>query len=117
MATYAVMNGDIVENIIVAESLEIAESFVRLPCVEYTEEAPFQIGDKLTTAQIKKLADTKAKREADIAKAEAKAEADRVKAIEAENERLRKIEADRLVLEEASKPKPVTGIFVRVEKN
>lgn len=115
MATYAVMNGDIVENIIVADSLEIAESLVGLPCVEYTDDAPHAIGDKLSAADIKKIATDKAKREADKAKAEAKIEAERVKAIEAENERMRKVEADRLAAIEV--PIPVTGIFVKVEKN
>ena len=44
MANYAVINGDIVENIIVAESLEIAETVTEKTCIEYTDDAPAYIG-------------------------------------------------------------------------
>lgn len=117
MANYAVINGDTIDNVIVADSLEIAEAVTGFTCIESTDDAPHEIGNKLSEADIKKLAAAKAKREADKVKAEAKIEAERVKAIEAENERMRQAEADRLAAEESSKPKPVTGIFVRVEKN
>lgn len=43
MATFAVLNGASVINIIVAESQEIAESIIGLPCIEYTDE-PVGIG-------------------------------------------------------------------------
>jgi hypothetical protein len=44
MANYAVMNGDIVENIIVADSLEIAETVTEKTCVEYNTNNPAGIG-------------------------------------------------------------------------
>jgi hypothetical protein len=44
MATYAVINNGIVENVIVAESLEIAEQIVSFTCVEYTDQNPAGIG-------------------------------------------------------------------------
>jgi hypothetical protein len=44
MATYAVINKGIVENIIVADSLEVAEQIVGFTCVEYTQENPAGIG-------------------------------------------------------------------------
>jgi hypothetical protein len=117
MAIYAVIVGGIVDNVIVADSLEIAEALTQSSCVEFIENASHAIGDKLSAADIKKIEVAKAKREADKAKAEALAEAERVKAIEAENERLRQAEAERLAAEEAAKPKPVTGIFVKVSQN
>ena len=46
MANYAVLNGDIVTNIIVADSKEIAEAVTNLTCVEYTDENAAGIGWK-----------------------------------------------------------------------
>lgn len=46
MANYAVMNGDIVGNIIVADSKEIAETVTELTCIEYTDENPAFIGSR-----------------------------------------------------------------------
>jgi hypothetical protein len=40
MATYAVLNGDNVENIIVADSLEIAETVTEKTCIEYNDSNP-----------------------------------------------------------------------------
>ena len=44
MANFAVINGNIVENIIVADTKEIAEEATGKTCVEYTEENPAIIG-------------------------------------------------------------------------
>jgi hypothetical protein len=44
MATFAVLNGDKVINITLAESKEIAETIFNLTCVEYTEKNPAGIG-------------------------------------------------------------------------
>ena len=44
MATFAVIDGGKVSNIIVADTKEIAEEVTRLTCVEYTEENPAHIG-------------------------------------------------------------------------
>jgi hypothetical protein len=44
MATYAVMSDNIVQNIIVAGSIEIAKELTGLNCIEYTEENPAGIG-------------------------------------------------------------------------
>ena len=44
MATFAVMNDNIVENIIVADTKEIAERIIGKECIEYTEENPAGIG-------------------------------------------------------------------------
>jgi hypothetical protein len=44
MATFAVINDNTVENIIVADTKEIAEQVVGKKCIEYTEENPAQIG-------------------------------------------------------------------------
>jgi hypothetical protein len=117
MGYFAVLTGNTVTNIIVCDNLETAQQATGLTCIEYTHDNAFNISDELTPAKIKEIEKTKAKAEAEkkaIADAE---EAARIKEIEAENERLRKQEADRLATEEASKPKPVTGIFVKVEKN
>jgi hypothetical protein len=35
MANYAVIKGNIVDNVVVADSLEVAEMVTGLPCVEY----------------------------------------------------------------------------------
>lgn len=43
MATFAVISGANVINVIVAESQEIAESIIGLPCIEYTDK-PVGIG-------------------------------------------------------------------------
>lgn len=42
--TFAVLNGNIVSNVIVADSKEIAEEITNLTCVEYTLENPAGIG-------------------------------------------------------------------------
>jgi hypothetical protein len=117
MPKFAVIENDVVKNIIVADDLIIAETITENTCLEYTDENPLFLNAELDVATVKKIKAIQSKKEADKAKAEAQAEAERIKAIEAENERLRKAEADRLAAEEASKPKPVTGIFVKVEKN
>ncbi len=44
MANYAVIQNNIVTNIIVADSKEIAEEVTGLLCIEYTEENPVGIG-------------------------------------------------------------------------
>ena len=45
MKTFAVLNGEnVVTNIIVCDSLEIAEQVTQCVCVEYTEENPASIG-------------------------------------------------------------------------
>jgi hypothetical protein len=44
MANYAVIQNNIVTNVIVADSKEIAEEVTGLVCIEYTEENPAGIG-------------------------------------------------------------------------
>jgi len=44
MATFAVMTGNSVSNIIVADTKEIAEEFTKSICIEYTDENPVGIG-------------------------------------------------------------------------
>lgn len=44
MAYYAVINGNQVTNVIVAETKEIAEQVTNSTCVEYTEDNPAAIG-------------------------------------------------------------------------
>jgi hypothetical protein len=44
MKNFAVLNNSIVENIIVCESLELAEAVIGKTCVEYTSENPAHIG-------------------------------------------------------------------------
>jgi hypothetical protein len=44
MAIYAVLNGNNVENIIVADSLEIAETVTKKTCIEYDDSNPAGIG-------------------------------------------------------------------------
>lgn len=44
MATFAVINSNIVENIIVADTKEIAEEVTGKTCVEYTDSNPAGIG-------------------------------------------------------------------------
>jgi len=44
MKNFAVLNNSIVENIIVCESLELAEEVTGKTCVEYTTENPAHIG-------------------------------------------------------------------------
>lgn len=44
MSTFAVINDGVVENCIVADSLEIAEEVSGKTCVEYTLENPAAIG-------------------------------------------------------------------------
>jgi len=41
---FAIIENDIVTNIIVADSLEIAEAVTGTTCVEYTTESPAAIG-------------------------------------------------------------------------
>ena len=41
---FAVMSGDIVTNIIVADSKEVAEQVTNQTCIEYTDENPAVIG-------------------------------------------------------------------------
>ena len=117
MKRFAVIESGIVANVIMAYTLEDAMSATKSLCIEEADGISFAIDQKLDAKQIAEIEKAKAKKETDAKKAADKAEADRVKAIEAENERLRKAEADRIAAEEASKPEPVTGIFVKVEKN
>ena len=44
MATFAVMSGSIVSNVIVADTLEIAELVTNSECVEYTADNPAGVG-------------------------------------------------------------------------
>jgi hypothetical protein len=44
MSNYAVMNGNIVENIIVADTKEIAQAIIGKECIEYTDANPAGIG-------------------------------------------------------------------------
>jgi len=44
MATYAVLSDNIVQNIIVAGSLEIAETVTEKTCIEYNDSNPAGIG-------------------------------------------------------------------------
>lgn len=44
MATFAVIENGLVSNVIVADTLEIAQSVVGGLCVEYTTETPAGIG-------------------------------------------------------------------------
>jgi hypothetical protein len=44
MANYAVIKDGIVNNIIVADTKEIAETVTGLTCIEYTDESPARIG-------------------------------------------------------------------------
>lgn len=44
MATYIVLNGDKVENLIIAETLEIAEQVTAKPCVLHQNNEPVSIG-------------------------------------------------------------------------
>jgi uncharacterized protein YqfA (UPF0365 family) len=117
MAKFAAILEGVVYNVIEADTLETANAVSGLSCVEYSDDLPLSVGQELTEKQIADAHKAIEKIKADKAKAEAKAEADRVKAIEAENERLRSLQAERLAAEEAAKPKPVTGIFVKVENN
>jgi hypothetical protein len=44
MAAYAVIENGTVTNVIIADSLEIAQEATQKTCVEYTEESPLGIG-------------------------------------------------------------------------
>lgn len=44
MANYAIVENNIVTNVIVADSKEIAEEVTGLVCIEYTQENPAGIG-------------------------------------------------------------------------
>ena len=44
MANYAVIKDGIVNNVIVADTKEIAETVIGLTCIEYTDENPAGIG-------------------------------------------------------------------------
>jgi hypothetical protein len=44
MSTFAVLNSNKVINIIVADTVEIANAVSNAECVEYTEQNPAQIG-------------------------------------------------------------------------
>jgi hypothetical protein len=44
MTTFAVIKDGLVENCIVADSLEVAQEITGLTCVEYTSENPASIG-------------------------------------------------------------------------
>lgn len=117
MRNFAVVdNGEIV-NLILVESLEMAEQITGMLCFEYSYEDSIAMGDTLEKKKLKTLKEDKTKRDAKIIEEQKNNELERIRAIEAENERFRALEAARLAAEEAAKPKPVTGVFVRVEKN
>jgi hypothetical protein len=44
MANFAVLEDNVVINVLVAENLEDAEQATGLTCIEYTEELPVKIG-------------------------------------------------------------------------
>jgi hypothetical protein len=44
MATFAIINDNIVEDVIVADTKEIAEEVIGRTCIEYTDENPAGIG-------------------------------------------------------------------------
>ena len=44
MANFAIVKENIVENVIVAQSLEIAQEITGNTCIEYTDENPAGIG-------------------------------------------------------------------------
>lgn len=44
MATFAVMSGDYVSNVIVADTKEVAEEVTNATCIEYDETNPAGIG-------------------------------------------------------------------------
>ena len=44
MATFAILDGNIVSNTIIADTKEIAELVTNKPCAEYTENNPASIG-------------------------------------------------------------------------
>ena len=46
MAQFAVIENNTVTNIIVADTLQIAQEVTGTVCVEYTSDAPAAIGDK-----------------------------------------------------------------------
>ena len=55
MAYFAVIKNDEVANIIVAESLEIAQEVTQSVCVEYTPDNAPSIGDKFEETPAKKV--------------------------------------------------------------
>lgn len=44
MANFAVLTGNLVVNVIVADTVEIAEAVTHATCIEYTNENPAGIG-------------------------------------------------------------------------
>jgi hypothetical protein len=44
MATYAVVENNLIINVILADSKEIAEEITQKECIEYTEENPLGVG-------------------------------------------------------------------------
>ena len=44
MATFAVITGNTVSNVIVCDSKEVAEQITNTTCIEYTDENPAGIG-------------------------------------------------------------------------
>jgi hypothetical protein len=44
MATFAVLSGNCVTNIIVADTIEIAQAVTNATCIEYTSENPVGLG-------------------------------------------------------------------------
>lgn len=45
MARFAVLNGSTVSNLIVADSLQVAESIVKATCIEIPKDSDASIGD------------------------------------------------------------------------
>jgi hypothetical protein len=117
MALFASIEHGKISNVVVANSLADAELGTGLTCFEFEHTDGIVVGDPVDDKKLAKIKAAKAKQEAEAKAAADKAEADRVKSIELELERARQAEAERLAAEEAAKPKPVTGIFVKVENN
>lgn len=56
MKMFAVLNeNNIVINVIIADSLEIAQSVTGLVCVEYTQESPAMINDLYNNGNFEKI--------------------------------------------------------------
>ena len=56
MKMFAVLNeNNIVINVIIADSLEIAQSVTGLVCVEYTQESPAMINDLYNDGNFEKV--------------------------------------------------------------
>jgi uncharacterized protein YaiL (DUF2058 family) len=117
MAKFAAIEHGAISNVVLADSLIDAELGTGLTCFEFEDTDGIVIGDLVDSKKMAQIKTAKAKQEADAKAAADKAEAARVKSLEVELERARQAEAKRIAVEEAAKPKPILGIFVKVEKN